>query len=61
MPLKQLSSKQLSTLPGLESLFYGFISSKESDMLILKSPLLLFLLPALGLLEVIVLRSFVGY
>ena len=30
-------------------------------MLILKSPLLLFLLPALGLLEVIVLRSFVGY
>ena len=30
-------------------------------MLILKSPLLLFILPALGLLEVIVLRSFVGY
>lgn len=30
-------------------------------MLILKSPLLLFLLAALGLLEVMVLRAFVGY
>lgn len=30
-------------------------------MLILKSPLILFFLPALGLLEVIVLRAFVGY
>ena len=30
-------------------------------MLILKSPLLLFILPALGLAEVMVLRVFVGY
>ena len=61
MPLKQLSSKQLSMVPGWGSLSSGFISSKEAFMLILKSPLVLFILPALGLLEVIVLRAFVGY
>ena len=61
MPLKQLSSKQLSMVPGWGSLSSGFIGSKEIVMLILKSPLVLFILPALGLLEVIVLRAFVGY
>ena len=61
MPLKQLSSKQLSMVPGWGSLPSGFISSKEAFMLVLKSPLVLFFLPVLGLIEVMVLRSFVGY